>query len=354
MHVARRIDHTKLHVLAVTVTLSQRHHHNRRHAYCIVQVSQCSRMSADSLSHCLLTSWRAPLTTSVSRACHERVTGSSTGATPRPHCTLPGTRDTCAALAATDDACWCVDNHCCVNNFARLFCSRTDALYVCVSGKEGVVGVQGLVDRMVLVIMRKSLESYRIGKQIFSVLAAKGVTVKMSSNIVPDLILPKSRTRGSIGAFVVSSERQMSAALIERHVQALKTFNHTVCIVGSGVVAKYFQFCFGFEHCPRKLHYELIPQRQVERFVTNLATKSAPIVKESEDLNQKQKSTDKEIEQLTRVYLQTRLRAPVSRSCAQQLLKCHGSIKSIAHIEDNDLRSFVTASSLNEASLSKF
>ena len=136
VHVARRIDHTKLHVLAVTVTLSQRHHHNRRHAYCIVQVSQCSRMSADSLSHCLLTSWRAPLTTSVSRACHERVTGSSTGATPRPHCTLPGTRDTCAALAATDDACWCVDNHCCVNNFARLFAlERMRCMFVCLARK---------------------------------------------------------------------------------------------------------------------------------------------------------------------------------------------------------------------------
>ena len=218
-------------------------------------------------------------------------------------------------------------------------------------------------------IVRKTLEAYKVGKVLCEAMAKQGVRVKVSSNIVPDIVLPRSKARGSTAVFVVASRRQLSINLLERQVKALKSFNNVVCVLGQSVQFQFFEFCFGHDHYTDKdgarLKYMLVADKKLINTVGRLYVQSRKKKKkQNHDVGgdasdyvrgsvpptgapapaQPTTITDDDIATAAQVYLQSRLNTPVSRECAKQLLTCHGNITSIAQTGDSDLKTFVADS----------
>ena len=226
-------------------------------------------------------------------------------------------------------------------------------------------------------IMRESLQAFQIGKEMSFALARRQVAVKLSSNTAADIILPRSNALGSAALFIVASARQLNPNMLERQLQALKSFNTVTCVVTFEVFRSYSEFCYGHNHYPDQLKMAMVPEESVVPFVFKLFSEAKARVKDSKggaaasqqpntfndakptSLSEQQKAVantpanqsrfdDNAVVRAAQVYLQARLNEVVSRHCARQLLQCHRNIKSISETSDGLLKSFVAKSRQSE------
>lgn len=226
-------------------------------------------------------------------------------------------------------------------------------------------------------IMRESLQAFKIGKEMSFALARRQVVVKKSSNTAADIILPRSNALGSAALFIVASARQLNSSMLERQLQALKSFNTVTCVVTFEVFKTYSEFCYGHNHYPDQLKISLVPEESLVPFVFKLfseakagvqrcaiASKGVAVAgttqKTLNDANAAERKAgpnspanqsrfdDNAVARAAQVYLQARLNEVVSRRCARQLLQCHRNIKSISETSDALLKSFVAKSRQSE------